>query len=129
MVGEVVVDCFGGDWGLHQGHVIVFSLYIYPERSPLNFIETAFLAQFEPLPRILAMASLRIVANRPLANISFRPRMLMNPGCILKAAGVIVKAGPFADEVDIFFIKMAMLGDNLNRIAKFKHLELIKLIK
>ena len=55
--------------------------------------------------------------------------MVLDPVCILKARGVLVKAGPFGEEVDIFFIKMSMLGDNLNRIAQFKHLELIKLIK
>ena len=55
--------------------------------------------------------------------------MLMDPRCILKTTGVLMKAGLFGEETDIFFIKMSMLGDNLNRIAKFKHLELIKLIK
>ena len=128
-IGEVVVNCFGCDWGLQQRCVIVFSLYIYAEGFPLNYIETAFLAQFESLPWILTMTSLRIVPNRPLADIRFRPRMLMDPRCILKATGVLMKAGLFGEETDIFFIKMSMLGDNLNRIAKFKHLELIKLIK
>ena len=44
------------------------------------------------------MTSLRIVPNRPLADIRFRPRMLMDPRCILKATGVLMKAGLFGEE-------------------------------